>query len=54
MIEVDYYFNKIKELKERALKEQIYNPQNVKNYKCCPYCSCTHFIKHGKYQGIQR
>ena len=54
MIEADYYFNKIKQFKERALKEQIYSPYNVKKYECCPYCGCTYFIKHGKYEGIQR
>lgn len=54
MIEADYKFVRIKEYKERALKQQIYNIHNVKKYECCPYCGCTHFIKYGRYEGIQR
>lgn len=54
MIEADYKFKKINKYKEKALKQQIYSVHNVKKYECCPYCGCTHFIKHGKYEGIQR
>lgn len=54
MIETDYNFKKIEEYKEKILKEQIYSEYNVKKYESCPHCGCTHFIKHGKYEGIQR
>ena len=54
MIETDYTFKKIEEYKEKILKEQIYSEYNVKKYESCPHCGCTHFIKHGKYEGIQR
>lgn len=54
MIEADYKFYKIEEYKDIALKEHIYNIHSVRKYQCCPYCGFTHFIKHGKYDGIQR
>lgn len=55
MIKQDYNFDKkVNQLKEGAFKSLIYRPQNVRQYQCCPFCGGKHFIKFGKYQGIQR
>ena len=54
MFETDWTFEKVKKYKENALKKLIYSTDNIREYKRCPHCGCTHFIKYGKYQGIQR
>ncbi|WP_455798494.1 transposase-like zinc-binding domain-containing protein [Clostridium butyricum] len=54
MIERDWKFEKIKKYKENALRENIYNKENVKKYKECPYCGSKSFIKYGNYNRIQR
>ncbi|MBC2429625.1 transposase, partial [Clostridium butyricum] len=52
MIERDWKFEKIKKYKENALRENIYNKENVKKYKECPYCGSKSFIKYGNYNRI--
>lgn len=54
MIKVDYELEEIKEYKEKVIKQDIYKNENIKMYKVCPHCGCSHFIKYGKYKGIQR
>ena len=54
MIENDYKYDKIQKLKNNSFKERIYSSDNIKKFEKCPYCQCSHFIKFGKYQGIQR
>lgn len=54
MIKGDCTLKQIKEYKEKVIKQDIYKTENIKKYKCCPYCGSTYFIKHGKYKGIQR
>ena len=46
MIERDWEFEKIKKYKENALRENIYNKENIKKYQCCPYCQDRNFIKY--------
>lgn len=55
MIKIDYkLMDKIEKYKERVLRASIYDKKNVKKYECCPYCGNKHFIKFGRYYGIQR
>ncbi|WP_244834977.1 transposase [Clostridium sp. BJN0001] len=55
MIKIDYtLMNKLEKYKEKALRASIYDKNNVKKYKRCPYCGSIYFIKFGRYYGIQR
>ena len=54
MLDYDYKLEKIDEYKKNIIRSHIYNSQHIKKYKCCPYCGKNQFIKHGRYNGIQR
>ena len=54
MIKGDCTLKQIKEYKEKLIKQDIYKTENIKKYKCCPYCGSTYFLKQGQYKGIQR
>ncbi|NME83314.1 IS1 family transposase [Clostridium sp. SM-530-WT-3G] len=51
MINNDINFKNLEKLIPQVLKADLYKD---KKFKCCPHCNSTHFIKHGKYKGIQR
>ena len=54
MFDFDYRLKKLKEYKNNLKKHNLYSSKNIKRYECCPYCGKNQFIKHGKYNGIQR
>ena len=54
MLDYDYKLEKLDEFKKNIIRSSIYSSQNIKKYKCCPYCGNNQFIKHGRYNGIQR
>ena len=54
MIERDFSFEKLKKYSKNILKKEIYSDENIKGFDCGPFCGHKHFIKYGKYQGIQR
>ena len=54
MLDCDYEFEKLNEYKKNLIRSSIYGPQYIKKYKCCPYCGKNQFVKHGRYNGIQR
>ncbi|HCW52290.1 MAG TPA: transposase, partial [Clostridium sp.] len=51
MIENDINYKNLEELMPKLLKADLYKDQK---FECCLHCHNTHFIKHGKYKGIQR
>lgn len=50
----DKKFKKVNLYKDSILRKDIYSNEKVSKYSCCPYCNGSHFIKFGKYCGIQR
>ncbi|WP_244834530.1 transposase [Clostridium sp. BJN0001] len=54
MLKTDLDFKKFNNLKRNLLKIYIYRSKNVSTYYCCPFCNSIHFIRYGKYNGIQR
>lgn len=54
MLKTDEGLKKFNKLKKDLLKRYIYRTENIGAYCCCPFCGSVHFIKYGKYDGIQR
>lgn len=47
-------FDSLNTYADKILRKDIYSINNSKRYCCCPFCKSNHFIKFGKYHGIQR
>lgn len=51
LIQEDLKLIKLKKYKKNALKRDIYNNRKI---ECCPVCRHKHYIKYGKFNGVQR
>lgn len=51
MIIKDAEFKNFKNYIPQLLKINLYNKRR---FECCPHCGSVHFVRHGKYNGIQR
>lgn len=54
MILNDNNFKKLDTFSNKLIKKELYSSKYVKPFIYCPHCKSTHFIKFGKYNGIQR